>query len=76
MRSTLMAYNWGEGNLMPGFKTGRGLKGQAMPAETQQYADKVMRNMGGNVADFDPARLHDGPRPEGLSRWMCAAVSR
>lgn len=54
MRSTLMAYNWGEGNLDAWLKTGRGLKGQAMPAETQQYADKVMRNMGGNVADFDP----------------------
>lgn len=67
MRSTLMAYNWGEGNLDAWLKTGRGLKGQAMPAETQQYADKVMRNMGGNVADFDPgaaARRAKAGRPE------------
>lgn len=54
MRNALMAYNWGEGNMDAWLKTGRGVKGQAMPTETQQYADKVLRNMGGNVADYDP----------------------
>lgn len=53
MRNTLMAYNWGEGNLDAWLKTGRGAKGQAMPMETQQYADKVLKQMGGNVADYD-----------------------
>ena len=53
MRNTLMAYNWGEGNMDAWLKTGRGAKGQAMPSETQQYADKVLKQMGGNVADYD-----------------------
>ncbi len=53
MRNTLMAYNWGEGNMDAWLKTGRGAKGQAMPMETQQYADKVLKQMGGNVADYD-----------------------
>ena len=67
MRNTLMAYNWGEGNMDAWLKTGRGLKGQAMPTETQQYADKVMRNMGGNVADYDPgaaSRRAQSGKPE------------
>jgi len=53
MRNTLMAYNWGEGNMDEWLKRGRGAKGQAMPMETQQYADKVLKQMGGNVADYD-----------------------
>lgn len=53
MQHALMAYNWGEGNLDAWLKTGRGAKGQAMPMETQQYADKVLKQMGGNVADYD-----------------------
>ncbi len=57
MRNALMAYNWGEGNVDAWLKTGRGLKGQEMPLETQRYADKVLRQMGGNVADFDPGAL-------------------
>lgn len=54
IKNTLMAYNWGEGNVDAWLKTGRGLKGQEMPLETQRYADKVLRQMGGNVADYDP----------------------
>lgn len=38
----LKAYNWGEGNMDAYLKTGRGAKGQPMPAETANYANKFM----------------------------------
>jgi soluble lytic murein transglycosylase-like protein len=38
----LQAYNWGEGNMDAYLKTGKGVNGQAMPQETQQYANKVL----------------------------------
>ena len=37
----LQAYNWGIGNMDAYKKTGRGIKGQEMPLETQQYASRV-----------------------------------
>ena len=54
MANALRAYNWGEGNMDAWLKTGRGVRGQIMPIETIQYADKVMRQLGGRVEDFDP----------------------
>ncbi len=38
----LQAYNWGEGNLDAYLKTGKGIHGQNMPAETSAYAQKVL----------------------------------
>lgn len=37
----LKAYNWGMGNMDSWVKTGRGVNGQVMPLETQQYSGKV-----------------------------------
>lgn len=37
----LKAYNWGMGNMDSWVKTGRGVNGQVMPMETQQYSGKV-----------------------------------
>lgn len=37
----LMAYNWGEGNVDAYLKTGKGVNGQPMPRETQEYPGKV-----------------------------------
>lgn len=37
----LAAYNWGEGNVDAYLKTGKGLKGQAMPQETRDYVRKI-----------------------------------
>lgn len=37
----LKAYNWGMGNMDSWIKTGRGVNGQVMPLETQQYSGRV-----------------------------------
>lgn len=39
----LKAYNWGMGNVDSWIKTGRGVNGQEIPLETQQYSGKVAR---------------------------------
>lgn len=41
--SALKAYNWGMGNVDSWIKTGRGVNGQEIPLETQQYSGKVAR---------------------------------
>ncbi|RQH06619.1 lytic transglycosylase domain-containing protein [Paraburkholderia dinghuensis] len=51
-RSALQAYNWGQGNMDSYLRTGKGTKGQPMPAETQAYPDQV----------FGHARTHAGGR--------------
>lgn len=38
----LMAYNWGPGNVDAYLKTGRGMKGQPVPEETQKYVPAVL----------------------------------
>ncbi len=38
----LMAYNWGPGNVDAFIKTGKGAKGQAVPAETQNYVKSIL----------------------------------
>ena len=43
----LQAYNWGEGNMDAWLRTGRGIRGQAMPQETIDYAGKVAKYYGG-----------------------------
>jgi hypothetical protein len=48
----LAAYNWGEGNMDAYLRTGKGAKGQAIPAETQNY-----------VASLTGARLGAGGSP-------------
>jgi phage-related protein len=45
MKLALTAYNWGSGNLDAYLRTGKGAKGQDMPLEAQQYANKVFNNM-------------------------------
>ena len=45
----LQAYNWGEGNIDSYLKTGRGVRGQAMPAETKNYPGQVAKGMTQNV---------------------------
>jgi len=37
----LKAYNWGMGNMDSWIRTGRGVNGQVMPLETQQYSGRV-----------------------------------
>lgn len=44
----LTAYNWGMGNVDAYQKTGKGAKGQPIPAEARQYAAKVLGGMGGS----------------------------
>lgn len=43
LRTALQAYNWGPGNMQAYLKTGAGMKGQPMPAETRAYVDRVLR---------------------------------
>ena len=42
----LLAYNWGPGNVQSWLKTGKGVKGQPMPPEAQQYVGKVKAALG------------------------------
>ena len=37
LSNAMGAYNWGEGNIDSWLKTGKGVKGQPMPTETQNY---------------------------------------
>lgn len=39
----LLAYNWGPGNVDAWLKTGKGVNGQEMPLQAQQYVDRVNR---------------------------------
>lgn len=43
LRTALQAFNWGPGNMQAYLKTGAGMKGQPMPAETQAYVSRVLR---------------------------------
>lgn len=47
IENALSAYNWGPGNVDAYLKTGRGIKGQAMPEETRRYASGVLGRMDG-----------------------------
>lgn len=42
----LMAYNWGPGNVDAWLKTGKGLNGQDVPAETRKYVSAVTGQLG------------------------------
>lgn len=42
----VMAYNWGPGNVSAWLRTGRGAKGQAMPAETLTYYTSISSDVG------------------------------
>lgn len=44
---TLMAYNWGPGNVDAYLKTGKGIKGQDIPQETKNYLIKVKQQLNG-----------------------------
>ena len=49
VREALLRYNWGPGNVAAYKKTGKGIRGQAMPKEAREYADRVLgRISGGN----------------------------
>ena len=41
INSALLGYNWGQGNVDAYRKNGRGVKGQAVPKEAYEYADRV-----------------------------------
>ena len=65
-RGALRAYNWGEGNYGSYLRTGRGMKGQPMPAETAQYPDRVFGHVkaysGGQMSPpVQLASLDTGP---------------
>ena len=47
LRKALLAYNWGPGNVDAWLKTGRGVKGQPMPQEAREYADRVLGRISG-----------------------------
>ena len=42
----LMAYNWGQGNVAAYLSTGRGAKGQTLPAETSNYVAQIAGDVG------------------------------
>lgn len=55
VEDVLLAYSWGPGNLDSFKKTGKGLRGQDMPAETRNYVPGVRRFMGGQSGQAQPA---------------------
>jgi len=50
VREALLRYNWGPGNVDAWKKTGKGVNGQEMPQEAQEYADKVLGHIKGGTA--------------------------
>lgn len=52
----LMAYNWGPGNVDAWLKTGKGIGGKDVPAETKKYVSSVMsKARGGDMSSMlDP----------------------
>ena len=58
----LLAYNWGEGNVDSYLKSGRGMKGQQIPVEAQQYVGKVRSaqgQVGGKQSQGVPWEIDD-----------------
>lgn len=49
LRKALLAYNWGPGNVDAWLKTGKGVKGQPMPKEAREYADRVLGRISGGT---------------------------
>lgn len=58
-RKALLAYNWGPGNVAAYLRTGKGAKGQEMPPEAAQYADKVLRMRTAMTSRRQPGALAD-----------------
>lgn len=55
----LMAYNWGPGNMDAWLRTGKGVNGQTMPAETRAYASGVLGRLEGGASSLiSPAARH------------------
>ena len=50
VREALLRYNWGPGNVDAWKKTGKGVNGQEMPQEAQEYADRVLGHIKGGTA--------------------------
>ena len=61
-----LAYNWGEGNVDSWLKTGKGVKGQPMPKEAQEYVGKIM-----SAVDKQPR----AQKPQPLQEWSDADVA-
>lgn len=66
----LLAYNWGMGNVDAYIKTGKGMKGQAMPKEAREYAGKVQGKM---TSLFDEKKADSAPT--GARKWFMAMPS-
>lgn len=49
LRKALLAYNWGPGNVDAWLKAGKGVKGQPMPKEAREYADRVLGRISGGT---------------------------
>ena len=63
----LMAYNWGPGNVDAWIKTGRGMKGQAVPEETRKYVPSVMGMMRGAKSGAEPSPSYQLTTPQGTA---------
>lgn len=62
VQHALLAYNWGNGNVAKWKQTGRGVKGQAMPREAQEYAARVLGRMtGGGAGAAQPGAMPQMP---------------
>lgn len=70
--NALLAYNWGMGNVDAYLKTGKGAKGQAMPAEAKNYASGVNSKMNALFKDTD-SKSPDPPT--GIKKWFMALPS-
>lgn len=44
--AALASYNWGEGNVAAWLRTGKGVKGDVMPLETQKYYSQILADVG------------------------------
>lgn len=73
VRRAAAAYNWGEGNVDAWQRTGRGMKGQPMPAETRDYMDRVA--LGASPRDAQAAGAQQGAQITQTNNVTVSGVS-
>lgn len=56
----LLAYNWGPGNVQAFLRTGKGMRGQPIPLEAQQYVAKVRAAQGRQSAQGQQPATDEG----------------